>query len=137
MTSQEFCQWLRGFTEGCPEYSPTPKQWDLLKERLRQVSDETQIGTPIGIGGWGIPNGSPFITPPTVDPYNPYKITCTPGTTNVGTITTAPSMSSITVVSPNTVPFGTSSLSTSTATYSMPGSTITYTNSTNKTLLND
>ena len=63
MTSKEFVLWLKGFTEGVHEFNITPKQWDLLKEKLEQVSDEERIGTPIGIGGWGTPNGgSPIFT---------------------------------------------------------------------------
>jgi hypothetical protein len=58
MTSSEFVLWLKGFTEGVHEYNITPKQWDLLKEKLEQVSDEERIGTSIGVGGWGTPNGT-------------------------------------------------------------------------------
>jgi len=43
MTNQEFILWLKGFTEGVHEYNITPKQWDLLKEKLSQV--KTSIGT--------------------------------------------------------------------------------------------
>lgn len=125
MTSKEFVQWLKGFTDGVHEYNITPKQWDLLKEKLEEVKDEEPIGTPIGIGGWGTPNGSPFITPPPTDPYNPYKITCTPGTTNIGTITTTPGTTGfVTVSNPNIASFGTA---TSTATSLPSGSTISYT----------
>ena len=46
MTSQEFIQWLRGFTEGVHEYNVTPKQWDLLKERLEEVNDDEFEETP-------------------------------------------------------------------------------------------
>ena len=63
MTSQEFVIWLKGFTEGVHEYNITPKQWDLLKEKLDQVIgednkfvEEPYSGTPIGVGGWGVPN---------------------------------------------------------------------------------
>jgi hypothetical protein len=56
MTSKEFIIWLRGFTEGVHEYNITPKQWDLLKERLEEVENEKSIRTPIGVGGWGVPN---------------------------------------------------------------------------------
>ena len=55
MTSKEFVLWLKGFTEGVHEYNITPKQWDLLKEKLEEVKDEQKIGTPIGTG-WGTPN---------------------------------------------------------------------------------
>ena len=43
MTSQEFVLWLKGFTEGVHEYNITPKQWDLLKEKLAEVEDKTLI----------------------------------------------------------------------------------------------
>ena len=58
MTSKEFVLWLKGFTEGVHEFNITPKQWDILKDKLAEVSDEEKIGTPIGVGGWGTPNGT-------------------------------------------------------------------------------
>lgn len=138
MTSKEFTLWLKGFITACNEYSPTPKQWDIIKEELDRVSDN--IGTPIGIGGWGTPNGSPHITPPQpIDPYNPYKITCTPGTTSPGfQVTTTPGTTGfITIANPNIASFGTGStgiLNTynpSSTTYGYPsGSAWSYTNST-------
>lgn len=73
MTSQEFVQWLKGFTDGVHEYNITPKQWDLLKEKLTEVSDEPKLQFP-----FGTPNTVPYTPsfPPYVDPYNPYKVTC-------------------------------------------------------------
>ena len=54
MTSKEFTIWLKGFITACNEYSPTPKQWDIIKEELEKVSDEQKsIGVPIGSGGFG------------------------------------------------------------------------------------
>jgi hypothetical protein len=125
MTSKEFVLWLKGFTEGVHEYNITPKQWDLLKEKLEQVKDDELIGTPVGVGGWGIPNNGPvWQHPHYVDPLNPYKITCTPGTT----ITTTPGSGSITISNPNIASFG----STSTA-YGYPsGSAWSYTTSDEK-----
>jgi hypothetical protein len=125
MNSKEFTIWLKGFTEGVHEYNITPKQWDLLKEKLDQVSDESKTLNPSPYP-LGVPNGSPFITTSPVDPYNPYKITCTPGTT----ITTTPGTGYITAVN-------SSLFTTSTATSLPSGSAISYTNSTDKTLLND
>jgi len=103
MTSKEFVLWLKGFTDGVHEYNITPKQWDLLKEKLAEVKDEEPIGFP-----FGVPN-----------PYNPYKITSTPGTT----ITTTPGSGSITIANP---PFGFGS--TSTAYGYTSGSAWSYTN---------
>ena len=125
MTSKEFVIWLKGFTDGVHEFNITPKQWDTLKEKLAEVKDEEQIGTPIGIGGWGTPNGSPFITPPPSDPFNPYKITCTPGTT----ITTTPGTGYITTY--NTAFSGSYNPSTSTNWYPT-GSNWSYTKSTDE-----
>ena len=120
MTSKEFVLWLKGFTDGVHEFNITPKQWDYLKEKLAEVND----GTPIGEGGWGTPNTTPMWQHPHyVDPYNPYKVTCTPGTT----ITTTPGVGSITIGNP---PFGFGSTSTA---YGYPsGSAWSYTNSTDE-----
>jgi hypothetical protein len=122
MTSKEFVLWLKGFTEGVHEFAITPKQWDYLKEKLAEVND----GTPIGEGGWGTPNTTPMWQHPHyVDPYNPYKVTCTPGTT----ITTTPGVGSITIGNP---PFGFGTTSTA---YGYPsGSSWSYTTSNDKIL---
>jgi hypothetical protein len=40
MTSKEFILWLKGFTEGVHEFNITPKQWDLLKDKLAEVNDD-------------------------------------------------------------------------------------------------
>jgi hypothetical protein len=40
MTSKEFILWLKGFSEGVHEYNITPKQWDIVKEKLVEVNDE-------------------------------------------------------------------------------------------------
>jgi hypothetical protein len=127
MTSKEFILWLKGFTEGVHEFNITPKQWDLLKDKLAEVKDEEPIGFPFGVPNTA-PNTHPFPTwqhPHYVDPYNPYKITSTPGTTltvssgSSGTIIATPGYGSITY-----------NPSTSTA-YGYPsGSAWNYTNNT-------
>ena len=38
MSDKEFIQWLRGFVEGVHHYNLSPKQWDYLKEKLKQVN---------------------------------------------------------------------------------------------------
>ena len=43
MTSQEFVLWLKGFSEGVHEYNITPKQWDIVKDKLAKVEDKTLI----------------------------------------------------------------------------------------------
>ena len=119
MTSKEFVLWLKGFTEGVHEFNITPKQWDILKDKLAEVKDE-----PIGFP-FGVPNTAPIQTLPFIQPYNPhnpYTIHC--GSGSSGTITTTPGVSSITYATP---PFTT----TSTA-YGYPsGSSVSYTNGAN------
>jgi hypothetical protein len=39
MTSQEFIIWLKGFVSAAHDYTPTPKQWETLKEQLAEVDD--------------------------------------------------------------------------------------------------
>jgi len=64
MSSKDFVIWLKGFTEGCHEYAPTPKQWDRLKEKLSQVDDRPERSFPsisvvpceTGTGGTGVLN---------------------------------------------------------------------------------
>ena len=101
MTSKEFCIWLKGFTEGVHDFNITPKQWDILKEKLAGVNDQTYP--------FGTPNGT--------------------------TITTTPGTGYITVANPYIASFG--DISTSTSTSLPSGSTISYTISNEKTLLND
>jgi len=129
MTSKEFVIWLQGFTEAVHEYNVTPKQWDLLKEKLAEVKDESKVEFP-----FGTPNTIPWTPPfnPHTDPYNPFKVTCRGEETPTGTtITTTPGTTGhITIANPNL-------FTTSTATSLPSGSTISYTNSTDKTLLND
>jgi hypothetical protein len=132
MNSKEYVIWLKGFVEACHEYAPTPKQWDALKDKLAEVTDEEKAGTPIG-PGWGVPNSAPFVTlphitpAPSTNPYKPYEVYC--GDTNGTKITTTPGLSgTITIANPNLVSWGSGSLSTST-TYTYPsGSAWHYTN---------
>ena len=122
MTSKEFVLWLKGFTEGVHEFNITPKQWDLLKEKLAEVKDEPTYSIP-----FGVPNSAPFVTlphitpAPSTNPYKPYEVYC--GDTNGTTITTTPGVGSITIANP---PFGFGSTSTA---YGYPsGSAWSYTN---------
>jgi len=99
MTSQEYTQWLKGFLDAVDNYSITKKQFDSIREKLKEVDDTA--GTPIGIGGWGIPNNwGGTITYPTTTPYSiPLTGTITTG----GTLTTSsfPSGSTITYTTGN------------------------------------
>ena len=118
MTSKEFVLWLKGFTEGVHEFNITPKQWDILKDKLAEVKDKTPIGFP-----FGVPNTAPIQTLPFIQPYNPhnpYTINC--GSGSSGTITTTPGDGSITYARPQFV--------TSTTTGYPSGSNWSYTNNT-------
>jgi hypothetical protein len=85
MTSKEFVLWLKGFTEGVHEFNITPKQWDILKDKLAEVKDDSTLSS----FPFGVPNTAPIQTLPFVQPYNPhnpYTINC--GSGSSGTITT-------------------------------------------------
>ena len=107
MTSQEYTQWLKGFLDAIDNYAITKKQFDSIREKLKEVED-TPTHTPITIGnGWW--NGG------TTTPYSiPLSGTITTG----GTITTSnyPSGSTLTYTTGN-----------STGTYTMPTGTLTST----------
>jgi len=109
MTSKEFVVWMQGFVEACNDYSPTPKQWDTLKDKLGEVKDEPTPSFP-----FGVPNTAPIQTLPFIQPYNPnnpYKITCGTDTTltvstgSSGTIVATPGYGSITY-NPSTTTYG-------------------------------
>lgn len=118
MTSKDFIIWLKGFTEGVHQYNITPVQWETLKEQLAKVDDNT------------IPMGGVIVD------HNTFKVNDqgfyqNPNGTGGPVFTTTPGTSGhITITNPN-------SFTTSTATSLPSGSAISYTNSTDKTLLND
>ena len=76
MTQNEFIQWMKGFTEGVHEYNITPKQWDLLKERLSEVNDndDEYIETPGTFQDHTIQSYTPYWSP-----YNPFHVTSLTG----------------------------------------------------------
>ena len=121
MTSNEFVLWLKGFTDRVHEFNITPKQWDILKEKLAEVKDEEPIGFPFGVPNTTPIQTLPFITPSPTYPYRPYEVYC--GSGSSGTITTTPGGGSITYATP---PFTT----TSTTTGYPSGSNWSYTNNT-------
>ena len=108
MTSQEYTQWLKGFLDAVDNYSITKKQFDAIREKLKEVDDTAHnIGTPIGNGGWW---GGGTVTP--------YSIPLSGTITTGGTITTSnyPSGSTLTYTTGN-----------STGTYTIPAGTLTST----------
>ena len=121
MTSKDYTIWLKGFATAAGEFTLTPKQWDDLKEQLNNVDDTPYVSDNFTIG----PNGA-YERDPNQFPF---------GTPNGTTITTTPGYGSITIANPNIASFGT--VTTSTAMSLPSGSTISYTTSNEKTLLND
>jgi hypothetical protein len=91
MTSQEYTQWLKGFLDAVDNYAITKKQFDAIREKLKEVDDTTQsIGNPIGNGGWW--GGT-----------TPYSIPLSGTITTGGSITTSsyPSGSTVTYTTGN------------------------------------
>ena len=129
MTSKEFILWLRGFTQGVHEFNITPKQWDLLKDKLAEVKDEP-IGTPIG-PGLGVPNTQSF--PKWQEPHkvNPFYVGDVPLTNPVGDSGTISTKGFAVTTTPG---YGSLTFNPSTSTTQMypSGSMWSYTNSTYK-----
>ena len=69
MNSAQFVIWLKGFTEACHEFHPTPKQWDRLKEVLNEVQDyDDNPGIDVEIDDYRpswMPSYNPNLTLPT------------------------------------------------------------------------
>ena len=102
MNKEQFIYWLKGFTKAVNEEGPTPKQWETIVSELDKIKDCPDYGSPIGEGGWGVPNLAPIQTLPFIqpyDPYNPYKITS--GTTG-GILTVATGSSGTVTYNPST-----------------------------------
>lgn len=38
MTEKEFIDWITGYVDGVHEYSVSPKQWQLLKEKVYSIN---------------------------------------------------------------------------------------------------
>jgi hypothetical protein len=95
MTSSEYTQWLKGFLDAVDNYDITKKQFDTIREKLKEVDDTA--GTPIGNGGWW--SGGTITYPSTT----PYSIPLTGTITTGGTLTTSsyPSGSTITYTTGN------------------------------------
>ncbi len=44
MTKHDFIVWLNGFVDGVHEYNVTPKQWDILRDTLKNVNASSATG---------------------------------------------------------------------------------------------
>jgi len=92
MTSQEYTQWLKGFLDAVDNYAITKKQFDAIREKLKEVEDApTHTPITIGNGWWG--GGT----------TTPYSIPLNGTITTGGTITTSnyPSGSTVTYTTGN------------------------------------
>ena len=62
MTPNDFVIWFKGFVSAANTFNITPKQWDLLKEKLAEVNDHP-YSISIGTGGFGTTStGTAFTT---------------------------------------------------------------------------
>ena len=113
MTSQEYTQWLKGFLDAVDNYDITKKQFDAIREKLKEVDDTIHnIGTPIGNGGWWGGTTTPYTIP--------YSGTITTG----GSITTSSYPSGSTLTYTN----GNGGISTYTTAGTITSATSTYVN---------
>jgi hypothetical protein len=124
MTSKEFVIWLKGFTEGVHDFNITPKQWDLLKERLSEVYNDEEFEETPGM----FKDHTLQSYPPYWDHRSPFYTTSgTSGSIDIGrsavSVWTTGSASSISY----TVTTGSGWIGSG-VTYTYPnGSTVTYT----------
>ena len=92
MTSQEYTQWLKGFLDAVDGYNITKKQFDTIREKLKEVNDYT--GTPIS--GWGTVTNLPCTVPYISTGTTSTTFTLTSGSsayfTNTGVTTTGVSV---------------------------------------------
>jgi hypothetical protein len=129
MTSKEFVIWLKGFTEGVHDFNVTPKQWDLLKQRLSEVEDEENfVETPGMFQDHTIQSYPPYWSP-----HNPFYTTSgTSGSIDIGR--SAVSVWSTDLTGSNiTYTISSGSIGAGAVVYTYPnGTTVSYTTSTDK-----
>lgn len=45
MKENEFIYWLKGFVQGCNPYQASPKQWEELQDKLKEVDNNSYLLT--------------------------------------------------------------------------------------------
>jgi hypothetical protein len=138
MNSKEFVIWLKGFTEGVHDFNIIPKQWDYLKEKLAEVSDDKFVEPPGMFQDHTVQSYPPYWSPQS--PF--YTTSGTSGSMDIRSIvsqwTGTPSNINYTITSGSSCGVG--------STYTYPnGTTVSYTagganefdEPKDKTLLND
>ena len=111
MTSQEYTQWLKGFLDAVDGYNISKKQFDSIREKLKEVHDEPPIGFPVGNGVWGSPTIVPqigggwvnTITPATMPLSGTITTTQFPSGTNVSYTDTNGTNTSYTIPTTNNI----------------------------------
>jgi hypothetical protein len=73
MTSSEFVIWLKGFTEACNDFAPTPEQWDKIKDELNNVSDKVLELYPAQQNSYKDPYTPPYHVGDFPGLLNPYS----------------------------------------------------------------
>lgn len=130
MNKEQFIYWLKGFVKAVNEEGPTPKQWETIVSELDKIKDCPDFGSPIGEGGWGVPDTAPnWQRPHYVNPYKAgktdTKVTYGSGTTSgSGVIVTDDFIQNLSVTRAQP-PF--TLTTTSTAYGHVSGSTVNYT----------
>ena len=96
MTSSEFIIWLKGFTEACNDFTPTPKQWDRIKEVLNKVQDyNDNPGIDVEIDDWSNKPGTDLFPPGGTSPHWLRSGTTGTGFSN-STVTNLPNNTNVT-----------------------------------------
>ncbi len=79
MNKEQFIYWLKGFAKAVNEEGPTPKQWETIVSELDKIKDCPDFGSPIGEGGWGVPNTWKDSAPnPSIHPFPKWQEPYTP-----------------------------------------------------------
>ena len=129
MTSQEYTQWLKGFLDAVDNYAITKKQFDSIREKLKEVHDEPPIGFPVGNGVWGSPTIVPQIGGGWINTATPAIMPLS-GTSSSGTITTGGSVTTTQFPNGTTLTYTDSSGNGST--YTIPTTNNIFTNQSSK-----
>jgi len=119
MTSQEYTQWLKGFLDAVDGYNITKRQFDSIREKLKEVED-TPIGFPIGNGGFGTPAVLPQLGGGWISTGTP-NIMPLNGSSSSGTITTGGSVTTTQYPKGSTLTY--TDTSGNSSTYTIPNTT--------------
>jgi len=120
MTSQEYTQWLKGFLDAVDGYNITKRQFDSIREKLKEVED-TPIGFPIGNGGFGTPAVLPQLGGGWISTGTPNIMPLSGTISSAGTITTGGSVTTTQFPKGSTLTY--TDTSGNSSTYTIPNTT--------------